>query len=134
MKLGKKLLMMIDSLWIKMMMKIIIVKSILNYSITIFYRLLKKISCHTLNNIKFDCKDNKNPMHYLSQIFRNSFPNIKLSNTTTKATENIINSLQLKTSHGYEEISMTNLTISAPFVSSPLCYTCNKSSSLGIFP
>ena len=34
----------------------------------------------------------------------------------TKATENIINSLQSKTSHGYDEISMKNLKISAPFI------------------
>ena len=72
-------------------------------------------------------------MHYLLQLVSNPFPNIKFSNTSTQEIERIINSLQSKSSHGYDEIS-TKTKISAPFISSPLNYICNRSLSTGIFP
>jgi hypothetical protein len=40
----------------------------------------------------------------------------------------------MKNSCGYDEISTKVLKISAPFISSPLCYICNKSMLSGIFP
>jgi hypothetical protein len=40
----------------------------------------------------------------------------------------------MKNSCGYDEISTKVLKISAPFISCPLCYICNKSMLSGIFP
>jgi hypothetical protein len=48
--------------------------------------------------------------------------------------ERIIRSLRLKNSCGYDEISTKILKVSAPFISSPLNYICNKSIISGIFP
>ena len=42
--------------------------------------------------------------------------------------------MKTKNAHGYDEISFKILKWSAPFISSPLTYTCNKSLELGIFP
>jgi hypothetical protein len=46
----------------------------------------------------------------------------------------IINSLKIKESSGYDEISTEVLKISAPFISSPLSYIFNKSMLSGTFP
>jgi hypothetical protein len=48
--------------------------------------------------------------------------------------EIIIGSLRLKNSHGYDGISKKILKVSAPFISFPLNYSCNKSMRSGIFP
>jgi hypothetical protein len=46
----------------------------------------------------------------------------------------IIKSLNLKKSSGYEEFSTKILKNSAPFISSPLNYICNKAILSGTFP
>ena len=69
----------------------------------------------------------KNQNYYLFNLFHAPFPSIKPQNTSTKETEKIIGSLKMKNSSGYDEISTKVLKISAPFISSPLCYICNKS-------
>jgi len=46
----------------------------------------------------------------------------------------IINSLKIKESSGYDEVSTKILKISASFISSPLSYTCNTSMLSGTFP
>ena len=76
----------------------------------------------------------KNPNYYLSNLFHAPLPSIKFQNTSTTEIEKIINSLRMKNSCGYDEISTKVLKISAPFISSPLCYICNKSMLSGIFP
>jgi len=53
---------------------------------------------------------------------------------STKNIRNIIKSLNMKNSHGYDEISTKLLKLSSPFILSPLTHICNKSLSLGIFP
>jgi hypothetical protein len=58
---------------------------------------------------------------------------MKFKNTSTKEIENIINSLKIKESSGYDEISIKILKISAPFISSPLSCICNKSMLSGTF-
>jgi len=40
----------------------------------------------------------------------------------------------MKNSYGYDEISTKVLKISAPLISYPVCYICNKSMRSGIFP
>ena len=54
--------------------------------------------------------------------------------TTTSEIENIIKTLKPKNSYGYDEISTKLLKISAPFISLPLNYICNKVITKGIFP
>jgi hypothetical protein len=94
----------------------------------------EKITYNICNNTKIDTNNIKNPIHYLTQTFQNSFPKIKFNYTSAKEIEKIISSLPSKNSHGYNEISMKILKISAPCISSPLCYICNKAISSGIFP
>jgi hypothetical protein len=77
---------------------------------------------------------NKNPNYYLLNLFHKPFPSIKFKNTSTKEIERIINSLKIKESSGYDEISTKILYTSAPFISSPLSYICNKSTLSGNFP
>ena len=110
-------------------MNSIIVKPTRNYFLTI----AEKMAYNICNNNKIDTNNFKNPIHYLTQIFKNYFPKITFNYTSTKEIEKIINSLQSKNSHGYDEISMKILKISSPFISSPLCYICNKAISTGIF-
>ena len=66
-------------------------------------------------------------------LFHKPFPSIKFKNTSTKEIETIINSLKIKESSGYDEISTKILKISAPFISSPLSCICNKSMLSGTF-
>jgi hypothetical protein len=68
------------------------------------------------------------------QSFKNPFPNINLKTVSTKEIENIIKSLKIKNSFGYDGISTKLTKISSPFISSPLTHICNKSVPSGIFP
>jgi len=54
--------------------------------------------------------------------------------TTTSEIGNIIKTLKPKTLYGYDEISTKLLKITAPCISSPLNYICNKVISKGVFP
>jgi len=63
-----------------------------------------------------------------------SFPQIHLTPVTANEIKNIIKSLKLKNSHGYDEIPPRILKISLLFITSPLIYLCNKAMSSGIFP
>jgi hypothetical protein len=76
----------------------------------------------------------RNPDYYLTNLSQAPFSSIKFQNTSTKEIEKIINSLRMKNSCGYDKISTKILKISAPFISCPLCYICNKSMQSGIFP
>ena len=77
---------------------------------------------------------NRNPNYSLLNLFYKHFPSIKFKNTSPKEIEKIINSLKIKESSGYDEVSTKILKISCPFISSPLSYTCNKSMLYGTFP
>ena len=78
--------------------------------------------------------ENTTPLHYLTQSFKNPFPNINLKSISTKEIENIIKSLKPKNSSGYDGISTKLIKISSPFISSPVTHICNKSIPSGIFP
>jgi hypothetical protein len=73
-------------------------------------------------------------LNYLYQVFTRPFPHIKLTPVSTKEISEIIKSLKLKNSHGYDEIPTKIIKISLPCIISPLTYVCNKSSSTGTFP
>jgi len=77
---------------------------------------------------------NKNPNYYLLNLFNEPFPSIKHKNTSPKEIEKMINPLKIKESSGYDEVSTKILKISAPSISSPLSYICNKSMLSGTFP
>jgi hypothetical protein len=62
------------------------------------------------------------------------FPNIHFNKITIKEIEEVISSLCSKNSSEYDEISMKTLKISAPYISSPLCYIFNKAVLNGNFP
>jgi hypothetical protein len=79
-----------------------------------------------------DTSDNKNPTYCLSKLSPNPFPDIKF-NTSTKEIERIIKSI-VKSSHGYDGITTKMLKVSAPYISSPLNYICNKSIRSGTVP
>jgi len=90
------------------------------YFLSITENILQEVRCtnkqgHNINK--------KNPNYYLLNLFHKPFPSIKFKNTSPKEIENIIiNSLKIKESSGYDEVSTKMLKISAPFISSPLSY------------
>jgi len=63
-----------------------------------------------------------------------SFPRIHWTPVTANEIKNIIKSLKLKNSHGYNEIPPRILRISSSYIISSLIYLCNKAMSSGIFP
>ena len=74
------------------------------------------------------------PVNNIHQNHKHPYPGIKFRHTSTKEIEKVIKSLKTKNVHGYDEISVKIIKQSAPFISSPLTYICNKSLELGIFP
>ena len=74
------------------------------------------------------------PVNNIHQTHKHPYPGIKFRHTSTKEIEKVIKSLKTKNVHGYNEISVKIIKQSAPFISSPLTYICNKSLELGIFP
>jgi hypothetical protein len=67
-------------------------------------------------------------------LFDDTLPYIKYRKISTQEIEKIINSLNTKNSYGYDEISTRLLKISAPYISSPLNFICNKVLGTGFFP
>jgi len=100
------------------------------YFLSITENIIHDIRCRNKKGYNI----NKNPNYYLLNLFHKPFPNIKFKNTSTKEIERIINSLKIKESSEYDEISTKILKTSAPFISSPLRYICNKSTLSGNFP
>jgi Notch-like protein len=107
-------------------------------SLEAFKKYFLSITENTIHDIR--CKNkkgyniNKNPNYYLLNLFHKPFPSIKFKNMSTKEIERIINSLRIKGSSGYDEISTQILKTNAPFISSHLSYICNKSMLSGTFP
>jgi len=105
-------------------------QTINKYSLSITENILQDVRCTN----KQGSNINKNSNYYLLNLFHKPFPSIKFKNTTPKEIEKIINSLKIKESSGYDEVSKKILKISAPFISSPLSYICNKSMLSRTFP
>jgi len=73
----------------------------------------------------------------LDKAIRNGeqlYPSIQFRPTSSNEIEKIIKSLKTSNAHGYDEISAKILKWSAPFISSPLAYICNRSLETGTFP
>jgi hypothetical protein len=86
------------------------------------------------DNINNNPITNKKPLNYLQQVADHSYPRIKYHPVTTLELAEIIESLKMKGSHGYDEICVKILKFSSPFFISPLTYISNKMLSMGIFP
>jgi hypothetical protein len=68
----------------------------------------------------------------LSQNFYHSC--ICYDPSTPKEIENIIKTFQAKDSCGYDLIPLRITILSAPYISSPFCYICNRILLSGVFP
>jgi hypothetical protein len=82
--------------------------------IIIFYQSQKNwrgTSKQSKNNIRNPLK--VTPIYYLNKIFSNPFPNMKIKSLSTKEVENIIKSLKLKNSSGYDGIPTKILKLSS---------------------
>jgi hypothetical protein len=99
-----------------------------------FLNIADNITQKFSTQITSDIDKNNNYKHYLNLTVKGPFPKIIFKNITTKEIEKVISSLHSKNSSGYDEISMKTLKVSAPFISSPLCYIFNKAVLAGKFP
>jgi hypothetical protein len=93
------------------------------YFLSITENILQDVRCTD----KRGSNINKNPNYYLLNLFHKPFASRKFKNTSPKEIVKIINSLKIKESSGYDEVSTEILKISSPFISSPLSYIFNKS-------
>jgi hypothetical protein len=73
-------------------------------------------------------------MDYLYTSFLQLFPILILKKTNCNEIEEIIRLMKPKAAHGCDGITANLIKASAPFISSPLAYICNKSLSTGIYP
>ena len=73
-------------------------------------------------------------VHFLSQTLNTLYPHMKYRPTITKEIDNIIKSLKIKDSYGYNEISTKVPKISSSLLYNSLNYICNRAFSKGIFP
>jgi hypothetical protein len=72
--------------------------------------------------------------HYLEQDYDYPPQSLVIKTFPTKEITSINKALKTKNSHGFDEISMKLLKISATYICSPLTYICNKSTLSGTFP
>ena len=103
-----------------------------------FNKYFMSITENIFQDVRFTNKQghniNKNQNYYLLNLLHKPFPRVNFKNTSPKEIQKIFNSLKIKESCGYDEVSTKILKISAPFISSPLSYICNKSMLSGTFP
>jgi len=59
---------------------------------------------------------------------------VKFKFVSPKETEDVVNSLKMKDSYGYDGISTKILEHIIPYITSPLTHICNLMISTGIFP
>jgi hypothetical protein len=101
-----------------------------NYFLNVADNIAKQICTHTTTN----SDANRNFKDYLNLRGEGPYPKIAFKNITSKEIEKVIASFPSKNSTGYDEISMKTLKLSAPFISSPLCYIFNNAVLYGKFP
>jgi hypothetical protein len=99
-----------------------IANSFNNYFSTVAEKLMEANHIDKISQIQ-----NGNTLHHTLRKCRHPYPSIKFRYTSTKEIEKIIKSLKTKNAQGYDKISVKILKRSAPFISSPLTYICNKS-------
>jgi hypothetical protein len=75
-----------------------------------------------------------NLLNYLHDAFKQTSPPVKFKFVSSKEIEDVVNSLKMKDSYGYDGISAKILKHSISYISSPLTHICNLMISTGIFP
>ena len=88
------------------------------------------------NNCSTTTSDNNhNTISFsLNHVYRNPLPNIKYHCTTTREVENIIRTLKLWNSCGYDEVPSKLLKLCSYYISSPLNYGWNRTLFTSVFP
>jgi hypothetical protein len=61
-----------------------------------------------------------NSLSYLSEVHKQTFPNINLTPVTSKGIKGIMKRLKWKNTKGYDKVPLDILKISIPFILSPL--------------
>jgi hypothetical protein len=85
------------------------------------------------NKTTLDTKNIDMFSQFVKEVNKLRYTTFQCKPITTTEIENIIKTLKPKNSYGYDEISTKLLKITAPFISSPLNYICNKVLTKGIF-
>jgi len=88
------------------------------------------------NNAKNKTNNENAPTfhYYLEQNYVHPPPSLVIKTFSTKEIASIIKALKTKNSHGFDEICIKLLKISATYKRSQLTYICNKSILSGISP
>jgi len=86
------------------------------------------------NKITLDTTNIDMSSQFVKEVDKLRHTTFQSKPTTTTEIENIIKTLKPNNSYGYNEISIKLFKITAPFISSPLNYICNKVITKGIFP
>jgi hypothetical protein len=73
-------------------------------------------------------------LQYVKEVKKLKYTTLQSKPTTTTEIENIFKTLKPKNSYRYDEVPTKLLKITAPFVSSPPNFICNKVITKGIFP
>jgi hypothetical protein len=84
------------------------------------------------NNGINEIDDDACPLQYLFKYFKQPFKDMNWPYTSSKEINKIIDSLNSKNSSGYDEITTKIITISTPFITSPIINICNKMLAQGI--
>jgi hypothetical protein len=77
---------------------------------------------------------NKSSLDYFHAHLLQPFQKIAFKPTDCNEIEEIIKLVKPKLTSGCDEITAKLIKASAPYISSPLAYICNKSLSTGIYP
>ena len=86
------------------------------------------------NKIINEKEEEGSPLQNLLKYFNQPFKEICWPYTSAKEINKIIDSIKVKYSSGYDEISTKIIKISKPFIISPLINMCNKMLAQGIYP
>jgi Notch-like protein len=86
------------------------------------------------NKTTLDTKNIDMFSQFVKEVNKLRYTTFQSKPATTTEIETIIKTLKSKNSYGYDEISTELLKITAPFISRPLNYICNKVITKGIFP
>jgi hypothetical protein len=102
-----------------------------------FNKYFLSVADSIISNIPNNCNPSdrtKTFKEYLSDVYKVTFPKIKISPVSTNEIVNIINKMKLTNSYGYDEIPIKILKNSVHYISSPLAFIINRSLTTGIFP
>ena len=90
-----------------------IIANVLNNHFTTFPTMIcQKINANNCVSFNTTSDNNQNNISFsLNHVYQNSFPNIKYRCTSTREIENIISTLKLSNSCGYDEVPLKLLKI-----------------------